>query len=58
MVQIVLQEFDNNLELIVPIDMPITNSDQNLEMATSIRDIYTNGEPFGANLGDGIRVSS
>ncbi|KAJ3652347.1 hypothetical protein Zmor_018322 [Zophobas morio] len=57
-VQIVLQEFDNNLELIVPIDMPITNSDQNLEMATSIRDIYTNGEPFGANLGDGIRYAS
>ena len=36
--------------------MQITDSQQHAKMAKSIRDIYTNGEPFGTRLGDGVRV--
>ena len=36
--------------------MQITDSQQHAKMAKSIRDIYTNGEPFGTRLADGVRV--
>ncbi|KAJ3652282.1 hypothetical protein Zmor_018260 [Zophobas morio] len=56
--QSTLEAWDNNLDLIVPNDMQITDSQQHADMAKSIRDIYTNGEPFGTRLGDGVRYST
>ena len=54
--QSVLEAWDNDLDLIVTNDMQITDSQLHADMAKSIRDIYTNGEPFGTRLGDGVRV--
>ncbi|KAJ3652281.1 hypothetical protein Zmor_018259 [Zophobas morio] len=56
--QSILEAWDNNLDLIVPNDMQITDSQQHADMAKSIRDIYTNDEPFGTRLGDGVRYST
>ncbi|XP_063925261.1 juvenile hormone esterase-like [Zophobas morio] len=56
--QSTLEAWDNNLDFIVPNDMQITDSQQHADMAKSIRDIYTNGEPFGTRLGDGVRYST
>mgnify|MGYP005986559175 CR=1 FL=1 len=55
--QSVLEAWDANLDLIVPIDMRITDPEKQSEMARSVRDIYTEGEPFGNRLGDAIRVN-
>ncbi|KAJ3652285.1 hypothetical protein Zmor_018263 [Zophobas morio] len=56
--QAILEAWDDNLGLLVPEDMQITDSDELTEMGKSIRDIYTDGEPFGTRLGDGVRSSS
>ncbi|KAJ3652283.1 hypothetical protein Zmor_018261 [Zophobas morio] len=56
--QSILEAWDSNLDWIVPNDMQITDSQQQAKMAKSIRDIYTNGEPFGTRLADGVRYST
>ncbi|KAJ3652286.1 hypothetical protein Zmor_018264 [Zophobas morio] len=56
--QSVLEAWDANLDLIVPIDMRITDPEKQSEMARTVRNIYTEGEPFGNRLGDAIRYAS
>jgi hypothetical protein len=38
--------------------MQIVDESEHTEMAASIREIYTGGEPFADDLGAGIRVST
>ncbi|XP_063925259.1 carboxylic ester hydrolase-like [Zophobas morio] len=56
--QSVLEAWDANLDLIVPTDMQITDPEKYSEMALSVRNIYTEGEPFANRPGDGIRYAS
>ena len=56
--QSVLEAWDANLDLIVPTDMQITDPEKYSEMALSVRNIYTEGEPFANRPGDGIRVNN
>ncbi|KAJ3620290.1 hypothetical protein MTP99_004255 [Tenebrio molitor] len=52
------EAWDEDLDLIVPNDMQIVDESEHTEMAASIREIYTGGEPFADDLGAGIRYSS
>jgi carboxylesterase type B len=52
------EAWDENLALVVPNDMQIVDEADSAEMGSSIREIYTGGEPFADHLGDGIRYSS
>ncbi|RZB39577.1 venom carboxylesterase-6-like, partial [Asbolus verrucosus] len=50
--------YDNNVELLVPVDMRISNIENQKEFGEAIRKIYCGDETFTDNLAAGVRFDS